>query len=302
MELKELLDTVTVSPFEELLAYEYLYSQNGTTLNSITRNTVHANRLPSEVMKECTGFIKPDELSVVEDYLQSKKGFSVAINTTPSYPTKLMVSKRPTPLFYYRGDLGLLEARSVSIVGARKASNDGIARAKRLGRELAEREIVVVSGLARGIDTAALESAISQKGKVIGVIGTPIDEYYPKENKLLQDTIARAHLLASQVPFYRYAHQSFKSKRLYFPERNELMAAISDATIIVEASDTSGTLTQARACLAQGRPLFILRSCFENSGVSWPSRFLSGNPQCVTVIETTEQIVEKLWGNDTSEQ
>jgi DNA processing protein len=132
----------------------------------------------------------------------------------------------------------------------------------------------IVSGLAKGIDTAAMTSAINHGGSVIGVIGTPLDTAYPRENSKLQEQIAKEHLLVSQVPIYRYYHQDFKSKKYYFPERNELMAAISDATVIVEASNTSGSLIQARACLHQGHPLFIMRTCSQNPNLTWPQRFL----------------------------
>jgi DNA processing protein len=77
----------------------------------------------------------------------------------------------------------------------------------------------------------------------------------------------------SEVPFVRYATEHWKLRRLYFPARNETMSALSEATVIVEASDTSGTLTQARAALKQGRKLFILDSCFDNPNISWPKRF-----------------------------
>jgi DNA processing protein len=101
----------------------------------------------------------------------------------------------------------------------------------------------------------------------------PITEYYPKENKDLQDFIAKNFLLVSQVPIVRYYQQNFKSNRIFFPERNATMSAISQATVIVEAGETSGSLTQARAALHQGRKLFILDSCFQNPGLTWPKRF-----------------------------
>src|SRR5207247_10097113 len=101
--------------------------------------------------------------------------------------------------------------------------------------------IVVVSGLARGVDTEALSAAIAAGGRVIAVIGTPIDKAYPAENKRLQEQIYSEHLLISQFPPGRRVYQS------NFPERNKLMAAISDATVIIEAGETSGTLHQAAA-------------------------------------------------------
>jgi DNA processing protein len=138
---------------------------------------------------------------------------------------------------------------------------------------LSQYNLTLVSGLAEGVDTVALETAIKCNMNVIGVIGTPIDEYYPKKNKNLQEDIAAKHLLMSQVPFYKYYTQPFQTKHIYFPERNATMAALSLATVIVEASDTSGTLYQARACMEQKRPLFILNSCFENQAITWPQKY-----------------------------
>jgi DNA processing protein len=106
------------------------------------------------------------------------------------------------------------------------------------------------------------------------VIGTPINEYYPKENKELQEKIAKDHLLISQVPFFRYNHEPFLARKNNFPRRNATMSAIAEGTVIIEASDTSGTLTQARAAIFQKRKLFILNSCFENESITWPSHYL----------------------------
>jgi DNA processing protein len=129
----------------------------------------------------------------------------------------------------------------------------------------------VVSGLASGIDTAAHTAALEAGGQTICVIGTPISETYPRENSELQEHIARNHLLVSQVPIIRYMRQSPKWNRLFFPERNATMSALTQATVIVEAGETSGSLIQGRAALDQGRKLFILESCF-HLGLKWPER------------------------------
>ena len=283
----------SVSPYDEALAYEYLYSLPGATLKKITDSTVKSGKLPSQVMGEVSGLFDPPGLDVVQEVLDSKIGrLGVAVNNTTTWPDRLADSERPTPLLYYYGDIGLIETLGVSIVGSRKASEEGKARAWKLARELAKEGVTVVSGLARGIDTAALESAVAAEGNVIGVIGTPIDEFYPKENRELQELIGRNHLLVSQVPFYEYKVQPFVSRKHYFPERNELMAAISNATVIVEASDTSGTLSQARACMHQGRPLFIMRSCYENESVEWPRKW--AERPGVHVLDSTGQLLEAI--------
>ena len=147
---------------------------------------------------------------------------------------------------------------------------------------LVEDGYTIASGLAAGIDTAAHRAAIAFGGNTIGVIGTAIDSSYPRTNNGLQEQIAREHLLLSQVPVLRYSQQGPAGNRLFFPERNITMSAITQATIIVEASDTSGTLIQARAALKQGRKLFILESCFQNSAITWPKRF-EGRPGVVRV-------------------
>ena len=110
-------------------------------------------------------------------------------------------------------------------------------------------------------------------GRTVAVIGTPLSHVYPKENAELRRKIADEYLLISQVPVRRYEGQDYRRNRLFFLERNITMSALTEATIIVEAGETSGTLTQARAALHQGRALFILDNCFRN-GLTWPQKFV----------------------------
>jgi DNA processing protein len=131
----------------------------------------------------------------------------------------------------------------------------------------------IVSGLAEGIDTVAHTTALELGGRTIAVIGTPISEVYPKANADLQARIAKDFLVVSQVPVERYGRQIWKVNRGFFPERNITMSALTEATIIVEASNTSGTLIQARAALRQKRRLFILDSCFKNPDLTWPKAY-----------------------------
>jgi DNA processing protein len=187
------------------------------------------------------------------------------------------------------GDITLIKKPGVAIVGSRKVSPEGAARARRLARELASVGVVVVSGLAKGVDTEALTAAIAANGKTIGVIGTPINRAYPAENKRLQETLYREHLLISQFA---------PEKKVYpsnFPERNKLMAAISDATVIVEASDESGSLHQAAECTRLGRWLFIAKSLVDNPALMWPKDFL--HYSTTRVLSKTSEILEALQVN-----
>ena len=188
---------------------------------------------------------------------------------------------------FVAGDVELLKRRCVSVIGTRKVSAEGAARARRLARELAERDVVVVSGLAEGVDTAAMTSAIRSGGRTVGVIGTPLDSAYPARNKRLQEEVYQEHLLVSQ---FRPGDRVFKSN---FPQRNRLMALISDATVVVEASDTSGTLHQASECTRLGRWLFIARSVVEDPRLTWPKRFLDYE-RC-RVLAHTDDIIAAVY-------
>lgn len=158
-----------------------------------------------------------------------------------------------------RGDL-LFQRRRVSVVGSRSASMDGLKRARIVARTLVDHDIIVVSGLAKGIDTVAHQTAIEAGGNTIAVLGTPLSRAYPKENEELLDTIKRAHLAVSQFP------EGYPSQPKNFPIRNRTMALISDATIIIEASEKSGTRHQGWEALRLGREVFILDNVVENVG------------------------------------
>ena len=187
---------------------------------------------------------------------------------------------------FYSGDLSLLSSPCVSIVGARDASEEGLRRAGRLAKELVAAGVVVVSGLAKGIDHAAHTSALKCDGRTIAVVGTPLDKAYPAENATLQEKIYRDNLLIS--PF-RVGEKTFKGS---FPKRNRVMAAISDATVIVEASDTSGTLHQAAECGKLNRWLFIAKSVVDNKNLTWPKKFIS--QERVEILSETSDIIYKL--------
>ena len=152
-------------------------------------------------------------------------------------------------------------------------SPEGRRNTRKLVELLVRDKFTIVSGLASGIDTEAHNAAIDNNGLTIAVLGTPLTHYYPPENSELQKKIASDYLLISQVPYHLYEQQDYRRNRFFFPERNITMSALTEATIIVEAGESSGTHIQARAALHQGRKLFILDSCFQNPQLSWPHKF-----------------------------
>ena len=261
-----------VSPFRELGAYKALWLEKGASFKSL------ADRFRADRLALPSDFVDPKTADAAASKVLKKfkdagiSRFGVRVNKAGDYPNRLREARHPIELLYYRGTWELTETRSVAIVGSRKASIEGQRRAARLARHLVERDITVVSGLAQGIDTAAHMAALEAGGKTITVVGTPLHHVYPKQNKALQERIANDFLLISQVPALRYDAQDYRVNRTFFPERNVTMSALTEATIIVEASETSGTLTQARAAIHQGRKLFILNACFDQ-GLKWPERF-----------------------------
>ena len=206
-----------------------------------------------------------------------------------TYKNKLtQVEQKFSPdTLFYQGNISLLqERRRVSVVGSRDVSDAGIKRAEKITRELVKNNIIVVSGLAKGVDTVAHKTAIKTGGDTIGVIGTPINQFYPKENKELQDFIAKNHLLISQFP------ENYPTTPKNFPIRNRTMALISDATIIIEASEKSGTKHQGWEALRLGRRLFILENVF-NSDVSWAEEMLQYGAEKLT-SENYKYLIENI--------
>jgi DNA processing protein len=135
---------------------------------------------------------------------------------------------------------------------------------------------VVVSGLAAGIDTAVHHATLAAGGRTIAVLGTPLDQVYPKTNTALQHQIMREHLCLSQFPAGTPIH------RRNFPLRNRTMALLADATVIIEATDASGSLAQGWEALRLGRGLFVPKSVTEDVTVSWPQKMLHYGAQVLS--------------------
>lgn len=257
----------------EIGAYEALWCQHNASFRSIAERFRSESALrPSDLVPE----MEAREYSGrVLNRLREKtrQRFDVRIHGEWEYPQRLRDAVDPVELLYFQGSWDLIHWPAIAVVGTRKPTEEGRKRASTLARRLVEDDYTVVSGLAEGIDTAAHEAALRANGRTIAVIGTPLGEVYPKANSALQEKIAHEHLLISGIPVLRYEAQNFRTNRFFFPERNKLMSALTQATVIVEAGETSGTLVQAREALRQGRKLFIMSSCFERPDLTWPERF-----------------------------
>jgi DNA processing protein len=179
----------------------------------------------------------------------------------------------------------LRRPRRVAIVGARRASEDGLKRARRLTRILVGHDVTIVSGLAEGIDASAHTATIDAGGRTIAVIGTPLSKTYPRAHQALQERLVREHLVVSQFP------EGAATSRRNFPLRNRTMALISEASVIVEAGDGSGSLSQGWEALRLGRPLFLMASVLDRPNLAWPRTMIEYGAM---VLRRPEDLLEQL--------
>lgn len=191
----------------------------------------------------------------------------------------------PKQLFVAGHPDWLRQEPRVSVVGARKASPDGVKRAAKLARILVKHGAIVVSGLAEGIDAAAHTATVDAGGRTVAVIGTPLSETFPRKHRDLQQLLMREHLVISQFP------EGYPTTRKNFPLRNRTMALVCDASVIVEASDGSGSLSQGWEALRLGRPLFLMASILDQSGLSWPKTMLDYGAM---VLNKPDDLLEQL--------
>ena len=169
-------------------------------------------------------------------------------------------------VLHVAGDVDLLRTSpKVAVVGSRRASHEGLTNATRVAETLVGLGATVVSGLAEGIDTAAHKAALRARGRTFAVIGTGLDVACPRGNRRLQQ-----HLMANFAVVSQFRTGSPPANR-NFPQRNRTMALLSDALLIVEASQKSGTISQGWETLRLGRTLFLLEPVARNPALSWPA-------------------------------
>ena len=181
-----------------------------------------------------------------------RSGSGVAAWTDPEYPELLKHVQYAPPVIFYKGDIGAVSLPCVAIVGSRRCSHSGRYVAERLGHDLASRGFVVVSGLARGIDSAAHKGALSAGGRTVAVLGSGADVCYPPENRKLVEDILSKGAVVSEFPF------GTPPLKQNFPIRNRLLSGLSEGVIVVEARETSGALVTVGYALEQGRDVFVV--------------------------------------------
>lgn len=211
------------------------------------------------------------------------EGFDVVTVLDEAYPANLRTVHDRPALLFVQGTLEERDERSVAVVGTRRASERGLAQARDIATELVDAEYVVVSGLAAGIDTAAHRAALEAGGRTIAVVGTGLRHAFPKENAELQQRLGRDTAVLSQF----WPDQG--ARKHTFPMRNAVMSGLGRATVVVEASYTSGARMQARLALEHGRPVVLLRTLLEHQ---W-AKTMSARPG-VHVVDRASEIVPYL--------
>jgi DNA processing protein len=203
----------------------------------------------------------------------------------PRYPPQLTTIVDPPPVLWVRGSIEALARTAVAIVGSRAGSPYALAVAERLATDLASRGVVIVSGLARGVDAAAHRGALQTSGSTIGVLGSGIDVMYPREHDVLaRDMCERGALVSELVP-------GTPPQKRFFPQRNRIISGLARAVVVIEAGERSGSLITARMALEQGRDVLAV-----------PGNVLTGRNRGAhgllrdgaKIVETADDILEEL--------
>ncbi|HEX2770647.1 MAG TPA: DNA-processing protein DprA [Geobacteraceae bacterium] len=213
-----------------------------------------------------------------------KAGVKVVNFLAEGYPKILLEIPDPPPYLYVKGETVGMEP-AIAIVGSRRASTYGLLTTTKLAKELARHRVTVVSGMARGVDTAAHRGALDNGGRSIGVLGCGIDVQYPSENRRLFEEMASRGALFSEFPMGTLPLAE------NFPRRNRIISGISRGVLVVEAAENSGSLITAQYALEQGREVFAVPGNISYSSSRGTNRLIK---QGAKLVEGVEDILEEL--------
>jgi DNA processing protein len=214
------------------------------------------------------------------------EGAALVAFSDAAYPERLKEIFDPPPLLWVRGDVELLSEPAIAVVGTRHPTPYGVGMAEMLSRDLALRGMIILSGMARGVDTAAHKGAIAAKFPTVAIWGTGIDVIYPKENKALAEQI----LAGGGAIVSEYKLGTFPAPQ-NFPRRNRLLSGISVGVLVVEAGEHSGTRVTARCALEQNRDVYAVPGNVTSKGAWGPNTLIK---QGAKLVATWEDVWEDL--------
>lgn len=218
--------------------------------------------------------------------LVAAQGATIVSFNCPEYPERLKEIYDPPPVLWVRGNTRLLARPGIAVVGTRHPTPYGSGMAEMLARDLAARRLLIISGMARGIDSSAHKGALVARRPTLAVWGTGIDVVYPKENKkLAEEILATGGTIVSEVPMGTFpAPQNF-------PRRNRILSGLSVAVLVVEAAENSGTRVTARCAADQNRDLYAVPGNVTNKGSWTPNTLIK---QGAKLVATWEDVWEDL--------
>src|SRR5207249_2648849 len=226
------------------------------------------------------------ELAREEMARAADAGVTVVSVADSAYPPRLKEIYDPPAILYVRGDAQLLTKPGLAVVGTRHPTPYGSGMAERLACDLAAQGLVIISGMARGVDTASHRGAIAAKGKTVAVFGTGVDVIYPKENSRLSEQIlALGGALISEFPLGTFAAPQ------NFPIRNRIISGMSAGVLVVEAAEYSGTRITARCALEQNRDVYAVPGNVTNKSSWGPNTLIK---QGAKLVATWEDVWEEL--------
>ena len=219
------------------------------------------------------------------EILSAKNKIRALRLTDEGYPTNLKYIYDPPPTLYIKGNIIPQDNIAIAIVGSRQASYYGLKNAQELAFELALKNITIISGLARGVDSAAHRGALKAKGRTIAVLGSGLNMIYPVENKGLAEEISQNGAVISEFS------QDTPPHRQNFPRRNRIISGLSLGVLVVEAAKRSGALITVGFALEQGREVFALPGKIDSFTSQGTHDLIK---QGAKLVESTEDIIEEL--------
>ncbi|WP_066635229.1 DNA-processing protein DprA [Desulfolucanica intricata] len=203
----------------------------------------------------------------------------------PNYPENLKSVYDPPPVLFVLGKILPVDKLAVALVGARKASSYGLAVAQKLAGELAKVGITVVSGMARGIDSASHKGSLLAQGRTVAVLGSGLNVVYPRENRKLLEEISSSGAVITEFPL------GSKPEAWHFPMRNRVISGLTRATVVVEAAQKSGALITADFALEQGREVMAVPGSIGSPLSRGPHQLIK---QGAKLVENVQDILEEL--------
>ncbi len=220
-----------------------------------------------------------ENLDILQNKMKEEKIELITLQDE-AYPENLKhLYDKPISL-YVQGDKSILNEFSLAMIGCRENSTYGRKVATAIGKGLAKRNIITISGLARGIDSISHRATIEENGKTIAVIGSGIDCIYPEENtKLAQEIVEKGGAIVSEYP------PETKAERMNFPARNRIISALSSGVIVIEAKKKSGTMSTVDFALEQGKMVFAIPGNITNPNAEGTNELIKQGAKCVTCMQ-----------------